>query len=185
MVVHHLEQAALHRPVGDRRGLDLPPGAAAGARENGVDAVLVRVAGDVGDHVRVAVEQLDERLRGVARRTRLGSPRWIGCESRGSRSQPGLRVVLGRVAVAVVAPVQGGGLVGHLRVEAADRVVAEQHDQLVARGRSVELVHQPLELRVVDVAVADRSDSLDVRPPSETVSSSMKRKPGACGGSHA
>ena len=101
----------------------------------------------------------------------MSSPRWIGVEVRGSRSQPGLTSwpwSSGTVQVR-------RSLVGHVGGQARDRMVAEEDDELVGRGRLLELACEPEELRVVDVAVRAGRRST---PPSQTVSSAIIRRPG-------
>ena len=107
-------------------------------RRIGRDVVDVAVPGDPGDHVRVAVQQLDHVGAEVDRR-------------RGARVD-----VAARVDVVAVGVGRGAGrrdLVGHVRGQARDRVVAEEDDQLVGGGRLLELALEPVELRIVDVAV--------------------------------
>ena len=154
-VVEHLDQAVLLRPVGGRGGVDLPEAAAVAPRER-QHLVLVRVPGDVGDHVR--------ELPGAARPAR--SPMWTGADTRGSRSQPGLAswpccVALGRRSRARRRSGRCTATPARRRCSsraAADGVVAEDDDQLVGvRGR-LRARAQPLPLRVVDVAVRRAGD---------------------------
>ena len=123
-VVHHLEQAALRRPVADRRALDLPPSAAAlglgrtrrcGSRACGRPRRRPRAGSASSAPVR-SVAEVHRR-----RRARV-------------EVAAGLRVVPG-----VVASVHGAPPRRRPRVQARIGVVAEQHHQLVARGRLVEL----------------------------------------------
>ena len=65
-------------------------------------------------------------------------------------------------------------LVRDRRGEAADGVVPEHDGELVGALRGGELPLEPAPLRVVDVALGGGPST----PPSETVSSEMKRKPG-------
>ena len=62
------------------------------------------------------------------------------------------------VAVTVGGRARARQLVGDIGGEARDRVVAEQHDELIGRGRRIELALKPLELRVVDVPVGGGAD---------------------------
>ena len=107
-------------------------------------AVVVRVAGDECDDVRVREEQLlqlvaqVERLRTSAGRGR--SPGFVSwpCSSRSVQSLASSSEI----------------------VEVSEPVAwcANSDDQLVALGRRVELLHEPLPLRVVDVPVGGERD---------------------------
>ena len=128
------------RPVGHRRGVDLPPEVSrfpwcsaepgfcgwcrSGCRARGSagqELVLVSVSRDVGDHVRVVGQQLGEGL-GVASELvgLLRVPEVQGLRDTRVGIAAGVGVVLGGVAVAVLhARALSGGLVGNDRVHAA------------------------------------------------------------------
>ena len=65
----------------------------------------------------------------------MSAPRWSGLESRGSRSQPGLRSWPWPSGTGA----RRRELVGDVRRQARDRVVAEEDDELVRRRRLLEL----------------------------------------------
>ena len=140
-VVHDLEQARLDRPVALGRGLDPPEASAAGTPERG-DLVLVRVAGDVRDDVRMGEQ---ERLQ-------------VGADvDRARAARVAIAAGVDPVAVRVVQQARQCELVGQREPQGPDRVVAEQDDQLVARLGSSDLALDPAELRVVDVPLGRRA----------------------------
>jgi len=144
-VVDEVEQPRLLRPVDVRGGRDLPEAAVraaarlvavdAGARHR-ADPVLVLVAGDETDHGRMAQEQA---LDGLRRPGRLRA----GARGRGLAQ---VHVLIGRRRVVA------GRERAHRLVHRLERVVGE-HERELARlvGRG-ELLVEPGELRLVEVA---------------------------------
>jgi hypothetical protein len=128
--------AAANRPP-PRRGCCRSHPARWGCRTR--DLVLVRVARDPGDHVRELVQQRD-RVRLEVDRARVARVEVAA----------GIQMVPERRAEQDAGESQ---LVRRIRHQALRSVVAEQQHQLVRRGRGLQPALQPVELRVVDVAV--------------------------------
>ena len=125
--------------------LMLPPHGAVGALERR-DLVLVRVPGDVGEHVVVPVDQRDEALAPAV--AEVHGPGVARVEVAARIDVMAVRV---RCPCTARRPRRGSGR------QAAHRVVGEDHDVLAVRGGGVELALQPLVLGIVDVAVGGRT----------------------------